>query len=43
MKLYLTVLNDDGSENYEIGEFEHVKNLRDWTNGVTDEDIFIEE
>ena len=42
MKLYLTVVNDDGSEIYEIGTFDHVEDLQKWTNDVEDDDVFIE-
>ena len=43
MKLFLTVLNDDSSEAYEIGTFDHVEDLRKWTEEVKDEDVFVEE
>jgi len=42
MKLYLTILNDDGSEAYEIGEFDSVEDLKKWAEDTTDEDVFVE-
>ncbi len=43
MKLQLTVVNDDGSEVMDIGTFDHVEDLRKWTEDVADEDVFEEE
>ncbi len=43
MKLHLTIICDDGSEYCDIGDFEHVKDLQEWANSVTDEDVLEDE
>ena len=43
MKLHLTIIRDDNSEYCDIGDFEHVKDLQEWANSVTDEDVLEDE